>query len=434
MRGQPAPPRECADTTREILLKLPTRDVTRCCCVSRLWRDVVADPTFRRLHAEAEAEADHVAAAPEALLVTETREHGRSDEASFSCISSSKPASMPHSIVIPSGYGLSNVCNGLLCFAHNTAPMAPVLICNPVTGETATLPKPPPRWHKNDPTEYHHIALGFSPSTKEYKLFRFSVSSNSDYETVIQQSVCTLGGGRDRWRRQSYISMCPLLHNSPPVLVDGKLYLMTSGRGHQQPRNRNSSEMLVVDVATEEYHMHHLPVEDKGYYPDFDPQVKAFEMSGRLCLAVDIYHPHRKLQFWVFSPPAQYQRGECDNKKLCWDLRHNFYTDGNRCSTLTSVCFDDGEKMLCFRRGDILFKHDTRGCSLELSPEADCEQCHQRLELPPTPSNCKWNVLGGYRPSLLSPLTLATPLSLSYAEAERQQFKHKLLLTLRRHE
>ncbi|XP_020160700.1 F-box protein At5g65850-like [Aegilops tauschii subsp. strangulata] len=160
---------------REILLKLPTRDVSRCRCVSRLWRDVVADPTFRKLHAEAEVAAK-VPVASEALLVMETREDCKPDEASFFCVSSSKTTPMPHRVVIPSGYGLSSVCNGLLCFALDSATEVPAFVCNPLTGETAILPKVSSAWLPDDPNIYHQFALGFSPSTKEYKLFRFFTS------------------------------------------------------------------------------------------------------------------------------------------------------------------------------------------------------------------------------------------------------------------
>ena len=89
---------------------------------------------------------------------------------------------------------------------------------------------------------------------------------------------------------------------------------------------------------------------------------------------------------------------------------------------------------MCFRHGDALFMHDTKGRSLEPSPEADCPQCDRRLQLPPTPSNCKWNIVGGYRPSLLSPLTLATPPSSWDGEGERQDFHHAMFLAVRRQE
>ena len=151
MRGL-APPSESAELVREILLKLPIRDVARCRCVCRLWRGVVAEPTFSSLHAEAEANGNHASAASEALLVTETREHGRPEEAIFSIVSSSTPKPMPHRITIPGGYSLSNVCSGLLCFAYDRTQAlayicnragAPVFICNPVTGGMLKIPPPP---------------------------------------------------------------------------------------------------------------------------------------------------------------------------------------------------------------------------------------------------------------------------------------------------
>uniref|UniRef100_N1QYK4 F-box domain-containing protein n=1 Tax=Aegilops tauschii TaxID=37682 RepID=N1QYK4_AEGTA len=319
MRG-PARPPESAEMVREVLLKLPTTDVARCRCVCRLWRGVVAEPTFSSLHAEAEANGNHVFAASEALLVTETREHGRPEEASFSIVSASTPAHMPHRITIPSGYSLSNVCNGLVCF-----------------------------------TTCGRTSLG---------------------------------------------------------------------------QRRNPDEMLMVDVATEAHRMCRLPIEAEEFHSACDPQVNVFEMSGRLCLAVK---SGPKFQFWVVSLPPPDQWVEGDDSKLWWDLRYSFYdNDASSVISKKSAWFDDGT--MCFRHGDALFTHDTKGRSLKPSPEADCPQCDRRLQLPPTPSNCKWNIVGGYRPSLLSPLTLAAPPSSCDGEEERQDFHHAMFLAVRRNE
>ncbi|KAM0846154.1 hypothetical protein ACQ4PT_055860 [Festuca glaucescens] len=199
MMKRHAPPPECADYVREILLKLPIRDLARCRFICRLWRNVVADPYFRSLHAT--AEASHVLAAPEALLVTETREPGRPDEASFLSVSSLRP--MPYRVTIPSDYSLSNVCNGFLCFAVERDD-AMAFICNPVTGEKATLPKAPSPVGLPGGTVHHVFALGFSPSTLEHKLFRFSFSHfNFSDNYPVDQSVCTLGGGGGGWRQHS---------------------------------------------------------------------------------------------------------------------------------------------------------------------------------------------------------------------------------------
>ncbi|XBJ05890.1 hypothetical protein VPH35_024585 [Triticum aestivum] len=162
--------------------------------------------------------------------------------------------------------------------------------------------------------------------------------------------------------------------------------------------------------------------------------VKAFEMSGRLCLAVKVPGFPPTLQLWVMSLPPQDQWADSDDKKLCWDLHYSFtayYTNNN---VPTSVWFDNGEKTLCVRQEDVLFKHGMRGRSPEPSRYSYCPECDQRLELPPTPSNYIWNILRGYRPSLLSPLSLVTSPSVSYAGAVKQPFEHKLLLALCRQE
>ncbi|KAM3297002.1 hypothetical protein ACQJBY_039072 [Aegilops geniculata] len=280
MKGlAPAPPPESAEMVQEILLKLPTRDVMRCCCVSKLWRSVAADPTFRTLHAE--AEADHVSAAPpEALLVTVTREPGKPDEASFFRVSSPKPTLMPHRVTIPRGYRLSNVCNGLLCFAFHGDAKAPAFICKPVTGETVTLPEAPAPVRS---TMHHHLALAFSPSSKEHKLFRFTFSDPLiSRGSIVDQSVCTIDGvaGSGGWRHRSYYSECAPLHTLPPVLVQGKLYLVTTGRTEPY-KPRNPDGLLEVDVATEEVRTHRLPFKYNQYHSAWDPPVITFEMSGR---------------------------------------------------------------------------------------------------------------------------------------------------------
>ncbi|KAM0846155.1 hypothetical protein ACQ4PT_055861 [Festuca glaucescens] len=163
-----ASPLESADTVCEILVKLPTRDVARC-YVSWLWRNVVADPSFSSLHAK--AEMNHVSVASEALLVMETYEHGRPDEANFFSVSSSRP--MPYRVKISSNYTLSNVCNGLLCFAADQAE-SPAFVCKPVTGVKAMVPRAPPPVGVGilgGINMSHLLALGFSRSTKEHKLF-----------------------------------------------------------------------------------------------------------------------------------------------------------------------------------------------------------------------------------------------------------------------
>ncbi|XBH60054.1 hypothetical protein VPH35_114699 [Triticum aestivum] len=432
----PAPPPESAEMVQEILLKLPTRDVIRCCCVSKLWRGVVADPTFRTL--QAEAEADHVSSAPpNALLVTVTpRPVSSLKPMALSRKKKKKkiPMALPHRVTIPSGYRLSNLCNGLLCFSLvRDSPEALSFICNPVTGETATVPKAPPPVGLPSGTVYHHFALAFSPSTKEHKLFRFTFSPfygfYGDNGDNVDQSVFTLDGaaGSGGWRQHSFRSQCPLLLAFRPLLIQGKLYLVTTSQTRPEKR-QNPGGLIEVNVATEACRTHRLPFEADEYHP----LVNACEMSGRLCLAVDIVRAYetivRKIQFWVLIlrrvPTATTVRriGSCAIASM---------PDGDYVLDVPrSAWFDNAEMALCYKDYEVLYKHGTRGRSPEPSPDADCPQCDRRIQLPPTPSNCQWNIFGGYRPSLLSPLALPPPPSSWDGEEERQKFEHALLLTL----
>uniref|UniRef100_A0A453MTT0 DUF1618 domain-containing protein n=2 Tax=Aegilops tauschii TaxID=37682 RepID=A0A453MTT0_AEGTS len=188
--------------------------------------------------------------------------------------------------------------------------------------------------------------------------------------------------------------------------------------------------LLEVDVATEAGRTHCLPFEADEYHSAWDPLVNTCEMGGRLCLAVDILRGTettvRKIQFWVlmFSSLP-------DHHDLRWDLHYSFHVDGNYYFFQPrSVWFDNGEMTLCYRDYKVLFKHGTRGRLPEPSPDADCPQCVRQIELPQMPSNCQWNIFAGYRPSLLSPLTLAPPPSCWDGDEEREKFEHALLRAL----
>ncbi|CAL4933212.1 unnamed protein product [Urochloa decumbens] len=123
---------------QDILVRLPAKDVVRSSCVSKLWRCIAGDPSFRKLHG-----AHHAAALSEseALLVLVKREPGRPDEV---CVSNLSPGNVMCRVAIPSKYMLMNVCNGFLCLALHGNDQAPAVVCNPITGETLELPKAPP--------------------------------------------------------------------------------------------------------------------------------------------------------------------------------------------------------------------------------------------------------------------------------------------------
>jgi hypothetical protein len=194
--------------------------------------------------------------------------------------------------------------------------------------------------------------------------------------------------------------------------------------------------LLEVDVATEACRTFRLPPPADEFNPCYDPLVTALEMSGRLCLALEVLGGMqalpRKLQLWVMSSPPPDRQLEDQGSKLCWDLCYSFYVgDPYYFYQPRSAWFDDRDMTLCYRDAHAVFKHSTRRRTPEPSSEAVCMQFDRRHQLPPTPSNCRWHVYSGYRPSLLSPRTLVPSPSSWDGEEERQEFEHTLLLTLR---
>ncbi|XP_020200644.1 F-box protein At5g65850-like [Aegilops tauschii subsp. strangulata] len=356
-RWSPEPDRSSreipSEMLQEILMKLPAKDVARSCCVSRQWRGVAGDPSFRSLHA-----ASYVApwADAQVLLVAQTSEP---DEASVYSMSSGKPMAMC-SVAIPSDYRLANVCNGLLCFVHRYEAAQPAVVCNPVTGETLALPRAPPL-----PTDCI-FALGFSPPRREYKLFRLSPPFVDVY---------TLGdaGG---WRQRTDLSLPrpDEIMDWPPQLIDGKLYVLTI-----------DDRVLVVDVSTETCRTYHYPEHEAVDNVIHPPRVRRpfamhpFELDGQPCFAVHATGGLRGVHFWVMSPPVE------DGKQPQWDLRHSF--EINRLASHfgpSSAWVDDGE-MLCYMLGGTLYMYGMKAHPPPTSNHGRWLEWDQRISLKEIP-------------------------------------------------
>ncbi|CAN6324077.1 unnamed protein product [Urochloa humidicola] len=412
---------------QDILLRLPAKDVVRSSCVSKLWRCIVGDPSFRKLH------GTHHVAAPsesEALLVSVKCESGRPYEASVFNLS---PGNAMCRVAIPNNYSLMNVCNGFLCFALHGKDQAPVVVCNPITGETLELPKAPlvsvsGKDGGGDISLRHRLVLGFSPPTKEYKMFRlscpyrYSLGGNTNYITVY-----TLGDSSGGWRQYSYISgFCPVDGLPAPVHIDGNLYVPVEGNGGSSTAgaSKRTARMLVINVATETRCTYRLPYNYENYHKGWAMQLVAdgFDLNGKMCLAVNVFkHPSRELQFWVMESPDELEE---DDDKLYWDLRFCFEV-GDRPFYVFRPrgVWLDNDEMLYYRHGECLYKHDTRKHSS--SSNGGPVLFDQQLELPEAAAY-RWNVCGGYRSCLLSPLTFALPPS-QVKKRKEPPFEHTLL-------
>uniref|UniRef100_A0A0D9WJX0 F-box domain-containing protein n=1 Tax=Leersia perrieri TaxID=77586 RepID=A0A0D9WJX0_9ORYZ len=418
----------------EILLRVPTKDAARSCCVSKQWRDIVKDPSFQKRHHDR-----HVVSPPkdddipDTLVVVRCDIDGEYVSSVYpaALVSPSFTGQMPMCrINNPHSYTLANVCNGFLCFASWNR--AKVIVCNPVTGEKLSLPKAPPLVidERRCRTRIVTFALGFSPTTGAYKLFRFADR---------RMDVYTLGE-TSGWRRNPISHPCRVVHNTPTVVVGGKICMLTPGHVlHRHPFDLGKpGPVLVVDVASEEHRVYN-PSDYGCPWDNVRVSVCAFELHGSLCLAV---RTDTEIQFWAV--PVQE-----NDEGLPWQMLYKLKVDmhdvliGNNLDTQkvqsTSAWLDNETHTLCYRVCNRFYSKyvgttmtTTSAATRCLSP-AEVMTWDNKIRIQSIPSSllaCEWDVYAGYRPNLLSPLTFSV--QQDNEDDESGSFTRNLLCT-RRH-
>jgi F-box interacting protein len=338
------------------------------------------------------------------------------------------------------GYSPTNACNGLLLLASGVEDW-PVYVCNPVTGEKLKIPAPPKIQH----IHWRMYAIGCTLSTKcEYKLFRLSFSGQRFQEAarVNHLDVYTLGAGDNAgWRRHPYLFSCRAvygLHSPPPVLLDGKLYVVMERQENYQARD----SILVIDVASEAHSTFALP--ESSTRDDRVTTVHAFQLRGRLCVAVHVVG-RPQVCFWVMSSlrGRRLIDGENDGWMPRWERRYTFYVEAKDRYGYQQPCgawLDTRDGMLCYRLGELLYKYDTTKNKKHDQDEGWVDSLLEwdyQTQLPPTPfptlNELRWKVYGGYRPSLLSPhLAFASTSFLQQHRREREDCEQALLHAARR--
>ncbi|KAM0839780.1 hypothetical protein ACQ4PT_060090 [Festuca glaucescens] len=305
------------ENLHEILLKLPTRDVARCRCVCKPWRRLLTDPSFCRIHALAGS------GGAEALLISQARPRGKTMETNVLSVAS--PKRMCLVVDLAEGYRFASVCNGFIVLASGekeepsySASWDPFFVCNPVNGEKIQVPAPPVL----KTAGRHLFAMGFSASSHQYKLFRLPFQESTTGDNYLD--VYTFGGGG--WRRHPDLFRRHGVRwaGLPPVLVDGKIYVLTKQHQHASTPNN----ILVIDVVSEAYRTYRLMPD----YDDTDAVMDVFELGGKPFVTVHVPIPddRSELHLWVMPTPQLVQGGQQQlDKKLPgdWIRRYSFYCD-----------------------------------------------------------------------------------------------------------
>jgi hypothetical protein len=165
--------------------------------------------------------------------------------------------------------------------------------------------------------------------------------------------VYTLGAtGDGRWRRhQDLFDAVYNLQPPPPVLVDGKLYVVVERVMNQG----NPDRIHVIDVESEEQKTYSLPEVFTGIG---GVAVQAFNLRGQLCVAIRIIG-RRRVNFWVLrSLEERPFDGSWKSWQMPdWERRYTFYLDADGEYRDKPCCawLDCTDGMLCYRFGDRLY-------------------------------------------------------------------------------
>ncbi|KAG2326425.1 hypothetical protein Bca52824_009153 [Brassica carinata] len=226
------------DLILEILSRLPSKSVGKFHCVSKLWRSMLIRPYFTELY------LTRSSTRPRLLFAVDRV--GEEEELHF--YSSPQPQ-IPYdksSLVVAADYHTTftfpstgcNYASGLICFRGKcySGKEALTLICNPITGQYAELPKVVMNNTSN-------ALLGFDPVDKQFKI----LLNNHPYcPPIDRHKTLTLGVPKHEWSN----IVCPKHYTSfEGICISGVIYYTACARSKEKDRVM----IVCFDVRCEEF-------------------------------------------------------------------------------------------------------------------------------------------------------------------------------------
>nr|VDC69991.1 unnamed protein product [Brassica rapa] len=229
------------DLILEIFSRLPSKSVGRFHCVSKLWQSMLSCPYFKELY------LTRSSTRPRLLFVVHSVGEEEEEEDKLHFYSSSQPP-IPYdksSLVVAADYHTTfpsercSYASGLICFRGKgcSGEEAMTLICNPITGQYAELPK-----------VIMYIPstafLGFDPIDKQFKILleHLTYSSATNRHLILTLGVPKLGWRSDNCYPKYYGCL------SEGICISGVIYYLVRAR-----YSKGVLEIVCFDVRYEEF-------------------------------------------------------------------------------------------------------------------------------------------------------------------------------------
>ncbi|XP_020882497.1 F-box protein At3g49450-like [Arabidopsis lyrata subsp. lyrata] len=236
------------DLVVDILSRLPAKSVARFRCVSKKWNSLLRSPYFTNLYLRRSP-------ARPRLLITFQAEGKWSFFSSPQYLISDQNSNLvvvDNHMDVPKDYSFG-VCEpvcGLLCtkdeWVLSRKRDARMMICNPSTGESKSLPKV--RSRRGKVVTY----MGYDPIEKEYKVLCMTICQRPFKFKAEEHQVLTLGTGKLKWRMlECPEAHYPYYHGS--VCINGVLFYIA--------KNSESRECRIVSFDMKDEKFKFIPIQ-----------------------------------------------------------------------------------------------------------------------------------------------------------------------------
>lgn len=271
-----------------ILSRLPIITILRCRCVCKTWLNMISDPYFTRMHLE-RAPVSLVFNIPSNVSYYYRRLYVLALQNLDITHDSFAPLKqLPLEINnLGENLELETSCNGLLCITGIFRKKPVTYVCNVITGEYMTLPRP-----KNDKLKRKICGFGFSQITKQYKVIQGIYQRGQFYSARVE--VYTLG--TKKWRNigdlpHSFVK--PYYYNDIGPFLNGALHWLV------QPHN-NSTFICQFDIENEQLKSFPSPpVQDFG--PTIHKNSMHLGVSGGFLYLCENLSTSSSVEIWVMK-------------------------------------------------------------------------------------------------------------------------------------
>ncbi|CAK9135667.1 unnamed protein product [Ilex paraguariensis] len=320
------------DLIIDILSRLPAKFICQFRCVSKLWRAILSppDPVLQNLH------RNRSNSTPLLLFFYNSYHY-----IFFSSLDTQGQLQNWFTKQIGSPVQSRRFCQGLMCLLCSEH----VYVCNPSTQELLQVP------YSSKLCDIYDFALGFLPSTNEYKIAHWFLERDRNLDMVMVCQLFTIKGGPNSHGTWRVVGNSPhfLSVRRHPICVNGSFYWLVNGLRN----SGNSMKILAFDLATEEYETVLCPKTYSGRYDDTD---QLLSIEGSLCLVYGKQgEPH--IDIWMMK----------DRKNQIWTKEYSFdiFATNRPLWILQYIPSGDGrdEEMLIWsQKGCLLFYNIKTRC------------------------------------------------------------------------